>query len=172
MDWIQTYTGKQFYPLAPRHEDVDIIDIAHALSMQCRFNGHCRTFYSVAEHCVRVSQILEGDDAPAGLLHDAAEAYVGDLPRPVKGQLPAFERVEDQLLAVIFARFNLAYPLSAAVKAADDQLLATEARDLMDTPPQAWRLDIAPLTERIEPMSAGSAKRAFMDRFESLGLRA
>jgi uncharacterized protein len=83
-DWIQTYTGKQFWPLSPLPEDIVIEDIAHALSMQCRFGGHVRTFYSVAQHSVHVSLLVEPQYALWGLLHDAAEAYLVDLPRPIK----------------------------------------------------------------------------------------
>ena len=83
-DWIQTFTGRAFYVLDPRPEDVDIEDIAHALSMQCRFAGHCREFYSVAQHSVTASWLVPPEDALWGLLHDAAEAYVVDLPRPIK----------------------------------------------------------------------------------------
>src|SRR5271165_7548492 len=83
-DWIQTYTGRVMYPLDPRPEEINIIDIAHALSNLCRFTGHVRTFYSVAEHSVRVSQHCDPKDALWGLLHDASEAYLADMSRPMK----------------------------------------------------------------------------------------
>ena len=78
--WLQTYTGIQFWPLDPRPEEIDIQDIAHALSLLCRFNGHCQRFYSVAEHSVHVSTILAPEFGLWGLLHDAAEAYLSDIP--------------------------------------------------------------------------------------------
>ena len=73
--WLQTYTGKKFYPFDPREEEVDILDIAHALSQLCRFGGHTKEFYSVAEHCVLVSMCCPSEVKLLGLLHDAAEAY-------------------------------------------------------------------------------------------------
>lgn len=170
MSWIQTYVGKQFWPLAPRPEDLDIRDIAHSLSLQCRFNGHCGVFYSVAEHSVRVAEQLPGELALWGLLHDAAEAYLGDLTRPLKRQAEAqwFNDAEDELLRVIAATFGLAWPMPAAVRAADDVLLVTEARDLMVEPPADWRLEAEPLTERIEPLAAAVAESLFLERFETL----
>ncbi|MFG0247924.1 MAG: phosphohydrolase, partial [Phycisphaeraceae bacterium JB051] len=80
MSWIQTYTGKAFYPLREDPGIIDIRDIAHALSLQCRFNGHCSDFYSVAQHSVHVSEVVPQAFALWGLLHDAAEAYMSDLP--------------------------------------------------------------------------------------------
>jgi len=168
MEWIQTAAGRKFYPLDPRAEDIDIEDIAHALSLNCRFNGHCRTFYSVAEHSVRVSRLLTGDEALWGLLHDASEAYLTDLPRPVKAQMPAFRDWEDKLEKIIIEHFGLNWPMPEAVKTADDRLLSTEARDLMAEPPEVWSWGAAVLEERIEPWTWEDAKRAFLARFEQL----
>jgi hypothetical protein len=165
--WIQTFTGKKFDPVEAGVELIDIRDIAHSLSMQCRFNGHCRSFYSVAEHCVRVSKILTGTNALWGLLHDAAEAYVSDLPRPVKARLPQFVEIEDRLLQKIIGHFHLPWPMPAEVCAADDQLLATEARDLMNDQLAPWTSQ-TPLAETIHPMTPHQAKQAFLDRFHSL----
>ena len=170
MSWIQTYAGKQFWPLAPKPEDLDIVDIAHSLSLQCRFNGHCREFYSVAEHSVRVSEILPPDLALWGLLHDAAEAYLSDLPKPIKQLLPAFCEAEDRLLEVILDRFGLTWPLPEEVHEADLRLLATEARDLMAPPPEPWGLDIEPLPRAIEPWAPENAERRFLRAFEELAL--
>lgn len=171
MHWIQTYTGRKFYPLDPRRQDIDIRDIAHALSLHCRFNGHCQCFYSVAEHCVRVCDLLSCE-APKlalwGLLHDSAEAYLTDMPRPVKAQLPQFEVLEDRLLQVIVTHFGLGFPMPAKVREADDVLLATEARDVMGPPPEPWSFGGQPLTEHIEPMTASRAQKEFLARFKRL----
>lgn len=166
--WIQTHGGRQFWPLAPRAVDIDIADIAHSLSLLCRFNGHCRAFYSVAEHSLRVSRICPPEHALWGLLHDAAEAYFGDIPRPVKAQFPAVAAMEERLLRAAAERFALPWPLPAAVRAADERLLATEARDLMGAPPADWRLEACPLAERIEPLAPVAAETAFLARFHEL----
>lgn len=169
MSWIQTYTGKQFFPLEARSADIDIADIAHALSLQCRFNGHCRCFYSVAEHSVRVSRAVPASHARWGLLHDAGEAYLSDLPRPIKLELPAFSAFEGRLLEVVAERFGLPWPMPPEVLDADNRLLVTEARDLMGPPPASWGMErIAPYVEPIEPWSPPTAEQRFLDRFGEL----
>lgn len=135
--WIQTYTGKRFWPLAPRAEDVDIRDIAHALSMKCRYGGHCSGFYSVAEHSVHVyrhTRLL------AGLLHDAPEAYspFGDVPRPIKAHVPWVAEIEDRLDRVIAERFGLTLPWPDAVKEADHRIIADEKAALMGVGAHRW----------------------------------
>ena len=168
MDWIQTYTGRMVRPLTPSPEDFDIRDIAHSLSMLCRFNGHCLRFYSVAEHSVRVSRILPEPLRLWGLLHDAGEAYVTDLPRPVKGQLPQFRELEDRILEQVAQTFGLSWPMPEPVKAADNTLLATEARDLMAPAPADWHLGTAPLDARITvPLGPEAAERLFLQTFEA-----
>jgi hypothetical protein len=168
MDWIQTWTGKPFRPLQPAPGSIDIRDIAHSLALLCRFNGHCHRFYSVAEHSVRLSRIVPPEHALWGLLHDAAEAYISDLPRPVKQQIPAFSAYEDHLLALIMAHFGQGWPMPAAVREADDRMLATEQRDLMAVPPEAWGLGIDPLAETISPLDPPAAEAAFLERFREL----
>lgn len=105
-DWIQTYSGRAFYPLAPYPQDVCIEDIAHALSQLCRFGGHCRRFYSVAEHSVLLSRVVVPEFQLWALLHDASEAYLVDVPRPIKKQLPAYVEAERRVMAAICARFE------------------------------------------------------------------
>lgn len=168
MSWIQTYGGKQFFPLAPKPDDVDIVDIARSLSFLCRFNGHCRAFYSVADHSIRVSNIVSDEYALWGLLHDAAEAYVSDLPRPVKQAIPEFSVHEDKVLDVIMKRHGLQMPMPGPVREADDILLVTEARDLMAPPPADWGLAAKPLDERIRPLSPEQAFETFLARYEQL----
>lgn len=92
-EWILTFSGERFYPFSPAPEEVKTKDIAHALANICRFNGHTRGFYSVAAHSVHVSRLVPPEFALEALLHDAAEAYVGDMVRPLKRGLPAFEEV-------------------------------------------------------------------------------
>lgn len=168
MTWIQTYTGQKFYPLDPNPENIVIEDIAHSLSLLCRFNGHCREFYSVAEHSVRVSQLVPDELSLWGLLHDAAEAYVSDMPKPVKIQIPDFSEHEEKLLKVIANRFDLSYPMPLEIKEADEIMLATEKRDLMDTAPESWGLRYKPHLDPIEVLSPSEAKQHFLERFQEL----
>jgi 5'-deoxynucleotidase YfbR-like HD superfamily hydrolase len=166
--WIQTYRGRQFWPMDPQPEDIDILDVAHSLSMLCRFNGHCRAFYSVAEHCVRVSRACLPEHALWGLLHDIAEAYIGDIARPVKQQFQTIAETENRLLLAAAARFGLAWPIPHEVAEFDEVLLATEARDLMQPAAADWRLRARPLAERIHAMEPAQAERAFLERFAEL----
>lgn len=137
-DWIETFTSISFYPLHPNVQDVRIEDIAHALSNMCRFNGHSSRFYSVGEHSINVQSELAARGATArvqliGLLHDAAEAYLCDVPSPIKPLLPGWGEIEERLEQVIFEAFGL-FPTEgelAQVKAADRDLLGWEAHRLM-----------------------------------------
>ncbi len=172
--WIQTFTGLCFWPLDPRPEEIRIEDIAHALSLQCRFNGHCRAFYSVAQHSVLVAELVERfqpEAALAGLLHDASEAYLSDLPRPLKNEpdMAFYLEAEARLQEVVHVRFELDGELSRRiVEWADDVLLATEARDLMRVPVRRWEALPAPLPDPIDPMSPKEAEQAFLESFERL----
>jgi hypothetical protein len=172
MSWIQTFSGKRFEPLDPAVDSIDVVDIAHALSQLCRFGGHCRVFYSVAEHCVRASRIVAPELRLWALLHDAAEAYLADVPRPLKQRIPEYHGHEDRLLKRIAQRFRLPWPIPAAVFDADDRMLATEARDLMAPPPAPWGLTAQPLAETIVPWTAVAAERAFLDAFEQYRVHA
>ncbi len=177
MTFIETFSGLPFQPLTPRAEDIRIQDIAHALSHQCRFAGHTRVFYSVAEHCVRVSRLLDVCGHPRtvvlqGLLHDASEAYLVDIPKPLKESevFAGYREIEGYLQAMIFEAFELPPRESRLVRTADAVLLATEARDLMPYRSEHWcDLPQPPLTEKIVPWSSAEAERAFLLRFESLG---
>ncbi len=171
--WIQTFTGIQFWPLDPRPDEVDIRDIAHALSNQCRFAGHCEEFYSVAEHSVRVS--LQCPCHPLwGLLHDAAEAYLVDLPRPIKrwSQMGVlYSEIEDTVMMAVAGRFGLTFPMPAEVKRADVVLLVTEKRDLMKMPPKPWEDTETPIRETITsdgPWSPKTAEAKFLEEFTLL----
>lgn len=168
--WIQTFTGVQFWPMDARPEEIVLLDIAHALSMLCRFNGHCRKFYSVAEHAVHVSRVVPPADARWGLMHDAAEAYLSDLPKPVKQELSEFRVWEERLLVVIAARFGLETPQPpVAVRQADMALLASEKRVLMGPEPAPWHGLPAPVAGlSIQCWSPEMAREAFLSRFAEL----
>ena len=130
-DWMQTFTGRRFYPLSPRPEELEPADIAHALSLLCRFGGHVDRFYSVAEHCVLMSQAVSPANALAALLHDATEAYVVDVPRPLKRQLPGYREIEEQVWFAIAYRFGLDFELPAEVHDADNRILVNERQALL-----------------------------------------
>lgn len=171
---ILTQSGNYFDFLNPERCEIHIEDIAHALSHICRFNGHVREFYSVAQHSVHVSKVIEWLDPSAqmeGLLHDSAEAYIGDITRPLKQLLPEYKVIEERVERAIFPIFGIAYPLSKAVKTADLILLATEQRDLMPEHDDEWALikDIKPMQEHIVPWTPDKAFRRFMERYEELG---
>jgi hypothetical protein len=169
--WLQTYTGVQFRPLDPQVEDIRIDDIAHALSNQCRFSGHCREFYSVADHSVWVSRIVPPEHALWGLLHDAGEAYLVDLPRPIKhgSEMGAIYReAENRLMRAVCQRFGLLSAEPTAIRAADQTMLFTEQRDLMGGPPKAWRDPVEPLPMTLVPLAPKDAERAFLRRFAEL----
>jgi hypothetical protein len=163
--WISTYTGRPFWPCDPRIEDVDTDDIAHALSLQCRFAGHVDRFYSVAEHCFRASMIVPYEDALWALLHDAPEAYLIDLPRPLKytpGLAEMYQECEAALMRVICRKYGLPFGEPDTVKRADVILLATEQRDLL--PRAQWSMDVTPLSETITPMEPAAAEWCFKSR--------
>lgn len=180
--WIQTFTGKKFRPLDARAEDVDVRDIAHALALKCRFNGHCREFYSVAEHSVRVSRVMlaQGNQMGMwGLMHDAAEAYLADLGGPIKkafhvhhaGKVETFEAAEDRLLAVIGEALGFGMIDYEKVREADLTLLVTEARDLLGAPPESWDMPQRALTAKIVPMTSAEAEGAFLEQYRALAAR-
>jgi 5'-deoxynucleotidase YfbR-like HD superfamily hydrolase len=167
-DWALTFTGRRFWPLSPRIEDLDIDDIAHALSNICRFGGHCREFYSVAQHSVLVSRLVPEHLAFTGLMHDATEAYLGDMVRPLKYSLPQFLEIEDALWRVIARRFELPLRLPAEVKEADEIALMTERRDLIVRTPEGWGVQAEPAKETIVPLAPAEAREEFIQRYRNL----
>lgn len=167
--WIQTFTGGQFFPMDPKAEEMSIEDIASALSKICRFNGHCNKFYSVAQHSVLVSQRVPPQFALEGLLHDAAEAYITDLPRPIKIGLDDYARAEQNIMRVVAERFNLcSYLMPESVKDVDEAMLATEKRDLMAKEPAPWTIEGLPYSEVITPWTPEESEARFMERYNEL----
>lgn len=162
--WMRTWTGRKFWPLDPRPEDVSIEDIAHALANICRFGGHC-PFYSVAQHSVLVSRLVSERLKPLALLHDAAEAYVGDMVRPLKLFMPPFIGVEGRIQRVICQHFCLPWPAPSAVKDADDIMLVVEARILLGVhAEQEWPscADVPVVDVAFEPLPPDRAEAAFL----------
>lgn len=172
---IQTAAGRYFDLLRPNDNHFGIEEIAHALSHICRFTGHTREHYSVAQHSWLVSWLVPAQFALHGLLHDAAEAFVGDVSSPLKRQMPTYQWIEQGVESAVLNRFGLyGWPDDSyrAVKQADLVALVTEQRDLM--PPRGdgdWsNVDgIEPLPWTIEPLPSFMAKALFLRRFEQLG---
>ena len=189
-DYIETFTGKRVNPVRLVPSDIDIRDIAHSLSLICRYNGHCREFYSVAQHCVMVAKIARqrfksfyfltnyatGGCGPgvggielAALLHDASEAYLSDVPSPLKSLLINYEEIEAGVLAVVYERFLGRQPNDAEffiVKTIDKSIWQTEVFNLFDD----WRswegtFD-ADLLYTIDIWTSERAEREFLKTYE------
>jgi|JI10StandDraft_1071094.scaffolds.fasta_scaffold58571_5 hypothetical protein len=145
---IRTFTGKLVYPMNLKPGDICIEDIAHGLSRVCRFAGHCAGFMSVAEHSVAVARIVmttDPDHALEALLHDGSEAYLGDLPRPIKHlpEMAPYREAEARAEAAIAEKFGLVHPLPQSVKDADRQRLFIEFESFRDNPAKAMPPDVS-----------------------------
>jgi len=167
---IMLVSGEYFNLEDPKASKFDICDIAHALSHICRYTGHFRSFYSVAQHSVLVSLIVPQEHALAALLHDAAEAFIGDVAKPLKSLLPDYRRIEARVEKAVFERFGLPAELPPCVKKADRILLRTEQRDLTEANSHQWSWTdgVEPLVEQIVPLRPQEAKRKFLDRYATL----
>lgn len=166
-DFIRLHSGLQFHILKPRVEEIDIMDIAWSLSHLCRFTGHTRQFYSVAQHCCHVCDILPSPLQLRGLLHDGSEAFANDLASPIKQYLPQYKELEVRIEQIIARRFGFRLPMPAAIKTADLTLLVTEMRDLMKNADYK-QLPYTPLPDRIVPWPSTKARREFLKRFNKL----
>lgn len=172
-DFLKTISQRRFWPLSPEPDDFDIEDIAAALSNLCRYNGHLHLFYSVAEHSILVSRLVKPELALCGLLHDATEAYLSDLARPVKHmpEFLAFRQVEQLLEAPLARKFGLPFPFPPEVKEADNVALAIEVLQLRDGAHdpdwERWRLDDLP-DVRLLCLPSGASRQPFLDRFHEL----
>ena len=173
--FIQTVSGRRINPFAPEPAAIDIGDIAHALANQCRFGGHCRSFYSVAQHSCLVHDVAASRGAAPeaalwALLHDAAEAYLGDVPHPVKHASElgrAYREAEARLQEAICRRFGLSLSAPAIVAEVDRALLAAERQALMV---DAWEWPelegVAAADVAIEPWPPGQGASEFLERYE------
>lgn len=177
---ILTYSGKLFDVLNPDPQLIDLTDIAAALSKLCRFGGHCLEFYSVAEHSILTSSLIQQefpDDrslAAWALLHDASEAYMVDIPRPVKRQLQEYVRLEEAIQQTIAERFSLPWPMPEEVHLADTNMLALELRVYMPSNPVIQN-QLIPTHQLLsglpsEPLEPRAANAEFLARAQSLGI--
>lgn len=171
--WIQTFTGGIFHLLETNPDEIDIFDIAHSLSQQCRFTGHTREFYSVAEHSYFASLIVPSEDAMWALMHDSSEAYLADLNRPLKHYTelgPAYKKIEDRVMSEICKKFGLDPVQPKSVHDADVQMLYAEKAQIMSRLDweTKWSLDekAAPVVLKCWPPK--KAEHKFLTRYFEL----
>lgn len=162
-------SGAYFDFKDPESSEFTIEDIAHGLSHICRFAGQCKKFYSVAEHSVHASNIVPPEFAFEALMHDAPEAFIGDVSKPLKGLLPDYRRIEKEVERAVLGRFNLTPPLSSTIKDADLRMLKAEQAQAMrnsDVWPVVASFEQADVTLKFwEPVEA---KERFLRRFAEL----
>ncbi|MCG3463088.1 HD family hydrolase [Xenorhabdus bovienii] len=171
MSWLTTYTKKHIYLSNISESSICLEDIAQGLSNECRYAGQIQQFYSVAEHSVLVSKLVEPEFALEALLHDATEAYLKDLPSPLKAILPEYQKLERQLYVVIADKFGIPHETSAAVKQADLALLATERQQLEIAGDEYWPClnGVNPVEWLvIIPFTPIQARYRFLARFHEL----
>lgn len=171
--FIQTRSGFCFYPFDPRPEEVHISDLAAHLSKICRFGGACLSFYSVAEHSVRLSHLVSPQNALPALLHDGHEAYTNDLHLPIKRELPEYRAICQKVHFAVFQRFGLDPDYADEIRELDEVLLYTEKRDLMAPCERAWQKEdvVAPLEEKLNFTTTWlpeEAAQKFLKRFWEL----
>jgi hypothetical protein len=167
-DYLTTFMGEKFYPLNPSTAEINIVDIAHSLSMQCRYAGHVNRFYSVAEHCVHLSKHVSGPNAKWALLHDASEAYLVDVPRPVKHMLTGYAHLEAKVMDAVARKFGLPSVMPDEVKEADYCILSDEAHVLMNGMHPNWADPSKALGIKIHCWSPQLAKSEFLIRYFEL----
>ena len=163
---IRTVSDRLINILWPEAAVVDINDIAHSLSLQCRYNGHVSEHYNVAHHSVIVSQHCPKEDALWGLLHDASEAYLGDVNSPLKSVLGMYKVIEKRHMNAICKAFGLPAEEPKGVWVADKEVYLAEERDLRNR--TVVREGLVAYPSRIVPLSSGVSKAAFLARFDQL----
>lgn len=173
--WMETYSGQQFYFGNPSQESIVVQDISHALSNLCRYGGHSRLFYSVAEHSCLLSDWVWSQDvgnaqlAFEALMHDSTEGYLVDMPRPIKYKLPDYRTIEDNLAAAIATRFGLTTPMPRIIHEADSRILRDERAQVMSDSGNDWGTDsLEPLGVTVRFMAPLTAEQEFMSRFRWL----
>lgn len=168
---ICTYSGERFDPLNPDPDQIHIEDIAHGLSNVCRYGGQCKEFFSVGQHSLLVSQYVSEENALWGLLHDAPEAYIGDIVAPLK-YLPEFSfymEAEDRLMDAIAEKFGLPSNMPKEVKEFDLIVRETEMRDF-GVVPEDLRGNYPTLDKKIIPFEPKFIEQVFLYRFHELML--
>lgn len=172
--WMETYTGRKFWPANPRAQDITIFDIAHALSLKCRYNGHSKSFYSVAEHSVALALYARVRELPVAtqlelLMHDGAEAYLPDVPRPIKHFFPELIEMERHLDGMIREFSGLAGPVPPEVKEFDSRIIRDERPQVMPKTANDWMTDaLDPLGIVIHGFMPSEAEFRFLQCWQTL----
>lgn len=166
------YSGASFDLLDPWNSEFTVEDIAHGLAHVCRYAGQCRSFYSVAEHSLLVSDVVP-ELALEALMHDAAEAFLGDITRPLKQLLPEYKAIERDVGAAIFHRLGIDEARVSGVKAADLRVLAAEQQQIMPPGTNSWAAaaGVVPAPIEVKFLAPPMAKREFLDRYRALSER-
>jgi uncharacterized protein len=169
--WLNTYTGRKFFPLDPDRDQIDIRDIAHALAAKNRYAGMTASPFSVAQHSVILSRLVSRENSLWALLHDASEAYLPDVPRPLK-RLPImapYREAEERLMRAIADRFGLSWPEPSEVKELDGRMIPTEAAQVFSRRHPEWHNRVDPIPGVvIRCQRPEVAERSFLVRFKRL----
>ncbi len=173
--WMQTYMGTKFYIQDPRPEEIHLYDIAHALALNCRYAGHCNQHYSVAEHSVHLLTEMEKRTTDEELLlktllHDASEAYLCDIPRPIKPYLSGYKELEEKLQNAIFDHFGLSHGIPQLIHDIDGAILRDETAVLFDATVENWGENWAGIGANIECWEWRDAQRTFITKAIILGV--
>lgn len=160
-DCIRTYSGRFVNVFEPTPEMICIEDIAHGLSRQCRFGGHLEQYYSVAQHSINCSSLVSSSQAKAALLHDATEAYMSDIPSPIKARMPEYKAIEHGLMVVIAQALSFDYPFTEEIKLIDKTMLELEWEALVVG-------HSAPSHPYFKPYTIGDVKNLFIKTFYSI----
>ena len=168
---ILLHSGRYFDFENLDNEILSFEDIAYGLAMTCRFGGHCNRFYSVAEHCWWVSHLVPPEMALEGLLHDASESVLGDIPKPLKRIMPQYNEMEGQLEANIAKQYGIRFPYPPDIKVADSRMLVTEQEQLFDRKDTRVFFAAEPFDIKLFCWTPEEAKCNFLSRFDILGSR-
>lgn len=167
-NWMPVYSGRRFWILDARPEDIDIEDIAQGLSNICRYNGHTRHFYSVSQHSVYAALLAPPEWAIAALFHDASESYIGDVISPLKSSLEDYKEIEYGIMQAVAEKYNFELDDEGIVKEIDDRLLATEVRDVFPARVINWKVTAKPYNFFIKHWPPEMAKEHFIWTYKVL----
>jgi hypothetical protein len=172
--FVETYTGRKFYPALPRVEDLTILDIAHALSLKCRYGGHTRTFYSVAEHCVVMALFARHLGLSARvqyhlLMHEGGEGYLPDVPRPIKHFFPDLIVMEKNLDATVREWSGLDHELPPELKEFDSRIIRDERMQVLTPSGNKWQTDeLVPLGVICQGWTPAVAEVNFLQAYQTI----